>query len=177
MGNFQGASHISDQMDQKPKKRIHGMRRYKQVLEIASARRRLGPSLRISQDLDSNFARDDIAAFKYRRMRDLNNEASWRCRENRKLRLGSVEADLWRQAEHNLQLKAAVRALETRVARLKHVRNQIASSRQGLGPSLRISPDFVGSSARSSIGGSHQQMRGPIPGLPKLTYHGPRPYH
>ena len=101
-------------------------------------------------------------------------EASWRCRENRKLRLGSAEADLRHQAERNLQLKAAVRALEARVARLKHVRNHIASSRQGLGPSLRIIPDFVGSFAHSSVGGSHQQMRGPIQGLPMLTYHGPR---
>ena len=118
-----------------------------------------------------------MSAFKYRRMRDLNNEASWRCRENRKLRLGSVEADLRRQTERNLQLKAAVCALETRVARLKHVRNQIASARRGLGPSLRIIPDFIGSFAHSSVGDSHQHMRGPIPGLPKLTYHGPRPYH
>ena len=153
------------------------MRRYKQVLEIASARRRLGPSLRIRQE--------DIAALKYRRMRDLNNEASKRCRENRKLRLGSAEADLRHQAERNLQLKAAVRALEARVARLKRVfltniqnpSAEIASARRRLGQSLRISPDFVGSFALSSIGGSHQQMRGPIPGLPKLTYHGPRPHH
>ena len=125
----------------------------------------------------SGMTEDEISALKYRRMRDLNNENSKRCRENRKLRLGSAEADLRHQAERNLQLKAAVCALETRVARLKHVRNQIASSRQGLGPSLRIIPDFVGSFALSNIGGSHQQMRGPIPGLPKLTYHGPRPHH
>ena len=125
----------------------------------------------------SGMTEDEISALKYRRMRDLNNEASKRCRENRKLRLGSAEADLRRQAERNLQLKAAVCALETRVARLKHVRNQIASSRRGLGPSLRISQDFIGSFAHSSVGDSHQHMRGPIPGLPKLTYHGPRPYH
>ena len=111
-----------------------------------------------SESSVSGMTEDEISALKYRRMRDLNNEASKRCRENRKLRLGSAETDLRRQAERNLQLKAAVRALEARVARLKRVfltniqnpSAEIASARRRLGQSLRISPDFVGSFSSSS---------------------------
>merc|ERR1712107_717463 len=48
---------------------------------------------------------DEVSALKYRRMRDLNNEASKRCRENRKSKLGNAEAELRNLYEKNLQLR------------------------------------------------------------------------
>merc|ERR1712107_40455 len=43
-------------------------------------------------DSASGMTDDEVSALKYRRMRDLNNEASKRCRENRKSKLGNAEA-------------------------------------------------------------------------------------
>lgn len=54
-------------------------------------------------------------------MRDLNNEASKRCRENRKNKFEKLEAECEELKERNLQLKARFRRLEEAVRRLKTV--------------------------------------------------------
>merc|ERR1712213_156107 len=70
-------------------------------------------------DSASGMTDDEVSALKYRRMRDLNNEASKRCRENRKSKLGNAEAELRNLYEKNLQLKETVAHYESMVARLK----------------------------------------------------------
>ena len=45
-------------------------------------------------DSASGLTDEEVSALKYRRMRDLNNEASRRCRENRKQKKGEAEAEL-----------------------------------------------------------------------------------
>merc|ERR1711902_402961 len=52
------------------------------------------PGLAYQSDSASGLTDDEVSALKYRRMRDLNNEASRRCRENRKMKLGDAEAEL-----------------------------------------------------------------------------------
>jgi len=49
---------------------------------------------------------------KYRRMRDLNNDASKRCRENRKRKLQQLEEDLVAEEQRNQTLKLKLRLLE-----------------------------------------------------------------
>ena len=47
------------------------------------------------------------------------------------------------------------------------ITNQPSMKRHSMDQSIRSEPEV-------SLGGSHQQMRGPTPGLPKLSYHGPQ---
>lgn len=105
-------------------------------------------------DSASGLTDEEVSALKYRRMRDLNNEASRRCRENRKQKKGEAEAELNALKEKNLQLRQTVEDLETKVSRLKRKflitmkkpSREIALARQRqLGQSLNISPEFVGS--------------------------------
>jgi len=49
---------------------------------------------------------------KYRRMRDLNNDASKRCRENRKRKLQQLQEDLVAEEQRNQTLKLKLRLLE-----------------------------------------------------------------
>lgn len=56
---------------------------------------------------------------KYRHMRDLNNEASRRCREKRKLKEESICRELEVEIERNETLKKQVMELEDRVSRYK----------------------------------------------------------
>ena len=55
----------------------------------------------------------------FRRMRDLNNEASKRCRENRKLKFAALCDERDREFERNQELRSKVRELEHEVARNK----------------------------------------------------------
>jgi len=111
------------------------------------------PGLAYQSDSASGLTDDEVSALKYRRMRDLNNEASRRCRENRKAKLGDAEAELDALRQKNITLKQTVQELETKVSRLKRKflitvkqpSREIALARQRqLGQSLTISPDMVG---------------------------------
>jgi len=111
------------------------------------------PGLAYQSDSASGLTDDEVSALKYRRMRDLNNEASRRCRENRKMKLGDAEAELNALKQKNITLKQNVHDLETKVSQLKRKflitvkqpSREIALARQRqLGQSLSISPDMVG---------------------------------
>ena len=111
------------------------------------------PGLAYQSDSASGLTDEGVSALKYRRMRDLNNEASRRCRENRKTKQGDAEAELDALRQKNITLKQNVHALETKVSRLKRKflvsvkqpSREIALARQRqLGQSLAISPDMVG---------------------------------
>lgn len=52
-------------------------------------------------------------------MRDLNNQASKRCRQNRKQKLDTLEHDLSKERERNSDLQMKVRLLEEQVKRVK----------------------------------------------------------
>merc|ERR1711902_310633 len=75
------------------------------------------PGLAYQSDSASGLTDDEVSALKYRRMRDLNNEASRRCRENRKAKLGDAEAELEALRRKNITLKQTVQELETKVSR------------------------------------------------------------
>merc|ERR1712079_297292 len=50
----------------------------------------------------------ELTSLKYRRMRDLNNEASRKCRENRKKKAATADVEMEREMEKNRQLKATL---------------------------------------------------------------------
>ena len=111
------------------------------------------PGLAYQSDSASGRTDEGVSALKYRRMRDLNNEASRRCRENRKTKQGDAEAELDALRQKNITLKQNVHDLESKVSRLKRKflvsvkqpSREIALARQRqLGQSLAISPDMVG---------------------------------
>jgi len=102
---------------------------------------------------------DEVSALKYRRMRDLNNEASKRCREARKKKKESTLAELEALQEKNTKLRMIVQKLETRVNLLKQKflsqveqpGQQIAAARRrAMGQQLNIDPDIIGSLMTSS---------------------------
>eukprot|EP00088_Acartia_fossae_P043815 TRINITY_DN4627_c0_g1_i2.p1 TRINITY_DN4627_c0_g1~~TRINITY_DN4627_c0_g1_i2.p1 ORF type:complete len:580 (+),score=183.11 TRINITY_DN4627_c0_g1_i2:618-2357(+) len=62
---------------------------------------------------------DDITKMKYRRMRDLNNEASKRCRENRKLKFAALCEEGDREFKRNQELKTKLSEMEREAASLK----------------------------------------------------------
>lgn len=68
---------------------------------------------------DGNLTEAEISDQRYRRMRDLNNEASKRCRENRKRKQEVLEEECEQLKERNTHLKAKLRKLESAVAKLK----------------------------------------------------------
>jgi len=97
---------------------------------------------------------DEVSALKYRRMRDLNNEASKRCRQTRKEKMASEEAELNSLAERNTKLKATLNKMETQVIDLKakflaEIRNpstKIAiARRQMIGSRLGYDSNIIGS--------------------------------
>jgi len=61
----------------------------------------------------------EVALMKWRRGRDLNNVASKRCRENRKLRQQRMEEEAEQLLARNAELKRRLRALEAKVRRVK----------------------------------------------------------
>ena len=81
-------------------------------LHFSRPRRRQSSSSGSSYDPSSN----DL---KYRRMRDLNNLASKRCRQNRKQKMETLEHDLSKERERNSDLEMKVRLLEEQVKRVK----------------------------------------------------------
>jgi hypothetical protein len=97
---------------------------------------------------------DEVSALKYRRMRDLNNEASKRCRQTRKEKMASEEAELNALTEKNKKLKAALSKMETQAIEMKgkfltEIRNpstKIAiARRQMIGSRLGYDSNIIGS--------------------------------
>ena len=72
-----------------------------------------------SQLSDSTDLTDDEAS-KYRRMRDLNNEASRRCRDRRRMKQQNMVAELDEQRNKNLILKKKCDILELKVRKIKN---------------------------------------------------------
>lgn len=62
---------------------------------------------------------DEVSALKYRRMRDLNNEASKRCRQTRKQKMAINEHMVNQLTEKNEKLKNIVDRMETKVVEMK----------------------------------------------------------
>jgi hypothetical protein len=82
-----------------------------------------------SYDSSSN---DNIAEQRYRRMRDLNNVASQRCRANRKVRQHAVFDELKHEEERNKELTMQVKVLMEQVKALKRrFINEIANPTNG----------------------------------------------
>ena len=72
-----------------------------------------------SQLSDSTELTDDEAS-KYRRMRDLNNEASRRCRDRRRAKQQNMTAELNEQRNKNLILKEKCETLELKTRKIKN---------------------------------------------------------
>merc|ERR1711963_312765 len=69
----------------------------------------------------SGMSSEEAKDVKYRRMRDLNNAASKRCRLNRKMKFDKMEIEEQQLLAKNTQLKAQVEGLENQVNRLKEL--------------------------------------------------------
>merc|ERR1711963_1137696 len=69
----------------------------------------------------SGMSSEEAKDLKYRRMRDLNNAASKRCRLNRKMKFDKMEIEEQQLLAKNTQLKAQVEGLENQVNRLKEL--------------------------------------------------------
>merc|ERR1712110_745665 len=67
----------------------------------------------------ADLTEDEASAQKFRRMRDLNNEASKRCRENRKLKQEEAEMELQQLMVINQERKRIVAEMERKVKELK----------------------------------------------------------
>merc|ERR1712244_158942 len=63
---------------------------------------------------------DEVSALKYRRMRDLNNEASRRCRDRRRVNQENKERELEQHRHRNLVLRNECDILETKVRQIKN---------------------------------------------------------
>jgi hypothetical protein len=94
---------------------------------------------------------DEVSAQKYRRMRDLNNEASRRCREIRKERSDAAEKEIHNLRLRNMQLKRIVAKMEEKMKVMKrqilaNVRNpptSAAETQGGQGTNQGREGDFM----------------------------------
>ena len=73
---------------------------------------------RSKKDL-SQLTEGEVSALKYNRMRQLNNESSRRCRQNKKLRQELLQKELQDQTLQHVLLKERCEALETKVRNMK----------------------------------------------------------
>merc|ERR1712228_379840 len=67
----------------------------------------------------SNMSSEELQDVRYRRMRDLNNAASKRCRVNRKRKSEMQEEEQVLEAARNMELKIKVQDLGSQVAKFK----------------------------------------------------------
>jgi len=97
---------------------------------------------------------NEVSALKYRRMRDLNNEASKRCRQTRKEKMASEDSELNKLKDRNMKLKDAVSKMEAQVKNLKgkflaeisNPSTKIAMARrQMIGSRLGYNSNLIGS--------------------------------
>merc|ERR1711963_1288586 len=91
------------------------------------------PSIADVPELDdsSNMSEDELKDLKYRRMRDLNNAASKRCRVNRKRKFDDMETEVILLKSRNLELTNTVEDLEKKVETMKKaIFNMIANKKK-----------------------------------------------
>merc|ERR1719234_2149088 len=88
----------------------------------------------------ADLTEDEASAQKFRRMRDLNNEASRRCRENRKLKQEEAERELQELMVINQERRRVVEEMERQVQEMK------AKILQDVSGSSRLLQDVSGSS-------------------------------
>jgi len=67
----------------------------------------------------SSMSSDELQDVRYRRMRDLNNAASKRCRNNRKRKFQNEEGEITLLAAKNMELKGILGDLESQVKKFK----------------------------------------------------------
>jgi len=72
-----------------------------------------------ASDTTGNLTDQDIEHLRYRRMRDLNNEASKRCREGRKRKFEELERERDTELQRNADLNRRLKSLENHVSKLK----------------------------------------------------------
>jgi len=96
---------------------------------------------------------DEVSALKYRRMRDLNNEASRRCRDRRRVKQQSLMMDLEEEKNKNLILRNKCDVMESKVRKIKNYilksfknpQKEIALANQRRGEdALTLSPESIG---------------------------------
>jgi len=74
---------------------------------------------KITETMKKNLAGEQLESLKYRRMRDLNNQASRRCREARKNKAALAELELRQQEERNTELKMKYEMMKKQYDTLK----------------------------------------------------------
>jgi len=79
---------------------------------------RQGP-IPITEVPEAGLTEEQKAALKYRRMRDLNNEASRKCRKNRKAKMSQADSLLQEEKAKNEQLRDKVQKMEAEFNDLK----------------------------------------------------------
>lgn len=112
---------------------------------LAAGSRTITPRPSTSADLSDSVTDDEVSAQKYRRMRDLNNEASRRCRENRKTKQQLADMEIELQRAKNRQLKLELARLELKVTKLKSlVMNKVREppAKTSAAPATPV-PDFL----------------------------------
>ena len=97
---------------------------------------------------------DEVSASKYRRMRDLNNEASRRCRDRRRMKQQKMATELDEQRNKNLILKEKCDILELKTRKIKNyilksfknpqLEIALAHQRRIFGETSSISPENIG---------------------------------
>jgi len=79
----------------------------------------------VSGGEDSDYPTDvqltdsEMTELRYRRMRDLNNEASKRCREKRKQKFNEMEKELQMQIQRNSLLQTKLKRIEATLMKVK----------------------------------------------------------
>lgn len=115
-----------DSSPETPLKRKRGRPARESPLDITPKLPRLTSSVRAS-DTEVTYYSDscgaltdnEVSALKYRRMRDLNNEASKRCRETRKNKQSNREKELEEIQVKNAKLRKVVKIMEHEILLLK----------------------------------------------------------
>jgi hypothetical protein len=116
---------ITEEANQPPAKRGRGRPRVPRTQPEAARRPRGRPPTAATfanvQDYESssNMSSEELQDVRYRRMRDLNNAASKRCRVNRKRKSEVQEEEQVLEAARNMELKIKVKDLESQVAKFK----------------------------------------------------------
>jgi len=116
---------IKEEANQPPVKRGRGRPRVPRTQPEAPRRPRGRPPTAAAfanvQDYESssNMSSEELQDVRYRRMRDLNNAASKRCRVNRKRKSEMQEEEQVLEAARNMELKIKVQDLESQVAKFK----------------------------------------------------------
>merc|ERR1712110_229787 len=133
------ADEDDEEWEEKPKvRRVRKVRGSKIVKKEPAVKRktvgrpaRLGP-IPITEIPEAGLSEEKKAALKYRRMRDLNNEASRKCRKNRKAKINQADSLLEEERAKNDKLRDMLQRMEAEMEALKS-----SLAKEGINP-----PDF-----------------------------------